>query len=257
MLRLFPACSRQSSLPAPHQTGPAFRRKKKRGARICASEEQAAFFQRMGTQQELRLLFDHMIGVHFFMKDHEGRFMAYGLSEHQCLRLGAHESIIGRTDFDIYPANVAARVRADDRKVMESDRPLLNIVELLVNPALQTIDWYVTNKRPLHDSAGKVIGVMGTAQAYEVRRRLLLSGTKLDEGVEYARQHATENCSVEDLARVACMSTRQLSRKFVEVLGIAPREFLLHTRMKEACGALGAGKRQRNGNRRAVWLLRP
>ena len=124
---------------------------------------------------------------------------------------------------------------ADDRTVMESRQPLLNIVELLVNPAHSAIGWYVTNKFPVLDREDQVIGTMGTVQPYEGRRKRLLAGTRLDDVVERIRRRPSERQSVEELGEIAGMSSRQLPRHFHAVLGMSPRDFMMLCRMQAAC----------------------
>lgn len=201
----------------------------------------------MGDRQELRLVLDHLQDVVFFMKDRQHRFVAVGMGQHRGIELGTelgteHE-LLGRTDADIYPAHVAERIWADDRRVMESDTPLIGIVELLVCPQ-RGIDWYVTNKFPVHDREGRVIGVMGTVQTYEGRRRLLLGDVRLDEVIEAVRREPGGRHSIAAMAHAAGMSERQLGRRFRELLGMSPREFILRTRMKLACERLSRTQMQ-------------
>jgi AraC-like DNA-binding protein len=203
-----------------------------------ARQLQQDFFRRMGTMQELRFVFDHLDGVTFFMKDLEGRFVALGEGPRRKFDHGTEESNLGRTDHDLYPRHIADRIRDDDRVVIESNAPMMNIVELLVNPGSKAVEWYVTNKFPVHDGNGAVIGVMGTVQLYEGGRRKLLEGTRLDTVVEFVRDHPAGSYTMEDLARMAAMSERQLERRFREILGMTPREFITQNRMKLACDSL-------------------
>jgi AraC-like DNA-binding protein len=206
--------------------------------RAEARQHQQDFFCQMGTAQELRALMDHLDGVTFFMKDLSGRFVALGEGPRRRFDHGTEEQNLGRTDHDIYPPHIADRIREDDRVVIESNSPMLNIVELLVNPGNKAVEWYVTNKFPVHDSEGRVIGVMGTVQLYEGGRRKLLEGTRLDDVVEYIKNNPAGSYTVEDLARKAAMSERQLERRFREILGMTPKEFITQNRMKLACESL-------------------
>ena len=202
-----------------------------------AAMSQEAFFARMAPGA-FTALFAGLEGVTFFIKDREGRFMGFSPSARQGLDFGTEQDIIGLTDYDLYPENVADRICDDDRKVMNSRQPLLNIVELLVNPVRNAIGWHVTNKFPVWDSGACVIGVMGTVQPYEGRRKRLLAGTRLDEVVEQIRQDPAGRHNVNDLARSACMSARQLGRHFQTVLGMSPRDFIMLCRMQIACERL-------------------
>jgi AraC-like DNA-binding protein len=183
-------------------------------------------------------LFEGLEGVVFFVKDHRGCFVKLVGGPRQCLDFGPDEEITGLTDYDFYPRGVADRVRQDDARVMSTGKPMLNIVELLVNTVRMAIGWYVTNKFPVHDAHGQVIGVMGTVQSYDTCRRRLLTGTALDQVVECIRLHPEMEHSVSELAKESGMSVRQLRRRFQEVLGVSPRDFAILSRIKVACETL-------------------
>lgn len=195
------------------------------------------FFARMAPAS-FTALFAGLEGVTFFIKDSGGRFMGFSPSARQGLDFGSESDLLGLTDYDLYPANIADRICADDHRVMESRQPLLNIVELLVNPVRSAIGWYVTNKFPVFDCDESVIGIMGTVQPYEGRRKRLLAGTRLDDVVELIRKRPAERRSVEALAELAGMSSRQLGRHFHAVLGMSPRDFTMLCRMQLACEQL-------------------
>jgi len=198
----------------------------------------AEFFASLGSGQKLLELFDHLEGVTLFVKNREGRFVAFSHSHRNSLDFGEPEQLLGRTDFDLYPRHVAERIRADDYRVMSTGQPLLNIVELLVNPRRYIIDWYVTNKLPVRDDEGRILGIMGTVQPFEGRRRRLLSGTRLDDVVERIRQQPAAEHPIDELAALAAMSPRQLTRQFHAILGMPPRDFIMFSRLKLACEAL-------------------
>lgn len=198
----------------------------------------AEFFDRLAGWREFLSLLDHLEGVTFFMKNLDGQFMAFSDGMKRCLDFGSPEQLIGVTDYELYPKHVADRIAKDDQKVFERGEPLLNIVELLVNPRRAVIGWYVTNKFPLHDRDGNVIGLMGTVQTYDGRRRNLLEGTPLDGVIERIRKNPAEVHRLEELAAEVGLSPRQLGRRFHEILGMSPRDFIMNCRMAMACQAL-------------------
>ncbi len=71
------------------------------------------------------------------------------------------EEIVGKTDYDgAWKKEEADFFRKVDRRVMESGRAELNIIE----PQLQASGkqaWLTTDKIPLHDETGQVIGLLG------------------------------------------------------------------------------------------------
>jgi PAS domain S-box-containing protein len=70
------------------------------------------------------------------------------------------EEIIGKTDYDMPWLDQAELYRADDRRVMEADEPVLNYEEPQTTPDGGQI-WLRTSKVPLHDATGDVMAVLG------------------------------------------------------------------------------------------------
>ncbi|MTJ47232.1 PAS domain S-box protein [Dolichospermum sp. UHCC 0259] len=78
--------------------------------------------------------------------------------------------IIGKTDYEMPWKETEADVyRADDRAVIESQTAKLGIVETQHQASGQTI-WAETNKLPLRNLQGEVIGVLGTYQDISDRK---------------------------------------------------------------------------------------
>jgi hypothetical protein len=68
--------------------------------------------------------------------------------------------VLGKTDFDFYPREMAEAFYADDQRVIQSGRPILNREEMITLPD-KAIGWQLTSKVPLRDSTGQVIGLVG------------------------------------------------------------------------------------------------
>jgi PAS domain S-box-containing protein len=96
--------------------------------------------------------------VNIFRKDLEDRFSF--ANQRFCTILGrALEDILGKSDFDFFPAELAKKYQEDDRRVMETRQPLEAVEEY---EAADGGKRYVhVLKSPLVDSSGKVIGIQG------------------------------------------------------------------------------------------------
>jgi PAS domain S-box-containing protein len=93
-----------------------------------------------------------------YRKDLGGRF-TFGNARF-CKEMGkALNEIVGRTDFEFFPPELAEKYRADDRRVAESGKPF-DVVERHVTPGGETLYVQVI-KSPVYDSAGNVIGTQG------------------------------------------------------------------------------------------------
>ena len=184
-------------------------------------------------------LFDQLDDVTFFMKDVDGRYEVFCDGTARGVLAARGDTIVNLTDFEIYPESVAIRLAQDDRRVIQSRQPLINAVEFLVSPQHLMIGWYVLNRFPIcSQGSDEVLGVMGTIQPYESRRRALLSGSELDGVIERIRLAPEVQYRVEELADFTGISPRQLGRRFQQVLGMSPREFIASCRAMKACELL-------------------
>ena len=183
------------------------------------------------------LPFEGLEKVIFFIKDRSGRFVMIrrGTGMQGALGLDAG---VQTTDYDWYPRGIADRMRADDLHVMGSGKPRLNIVEFLVNPARCAIGWHVTQKFPVRNHRGRIIGVMGTVQPCDSRFQTMFADGKMGTVLDRVLRHPAAMRSVAELARAVGISPKQLSRRFHRVAGMAPREFLMLCRIKRACEEL-------------------
>jgi phosphoserine phosphatase RsbU/P len=103
-----------------------------------------------------------------FRKDLRERF-TFG-NQRFCETLGKPlEEIIGKTDFDFFPPDLAAKYQQDDWRVLETGEPFETIEEH-IPPSGEKL--YVNvSKTPLHDSNGRIIGLQGIFWDITERRR--------------------------------------------------------------------------------------
>jgi diguanylate cyclase (GGDEF)-like protein/PAS domain S-box-containing protein len=91
-------------------------------------------------------------------KDRQGRLTF--ANQNYCAMSGKTlPELLGRSDHDLYPTDLADKYRQDDLRVMESGQPLDTIEDHLVPDGTRLYVHVV--KTPLRDAAGRVIGVQG------------------------------------------------------------------------------------------------
>ena len=71
----------------------------------------------------------------------------------------ALRDVIGKTDYDLSPAFLADQFRLDDEHVLAGNR-IVDRIELVGQPDGLTV-WNLTNKIPLVDADGSVVGTAG------------------------------------------------------------------------------------------------
>ncbi len=189
-------------------------------------------------------LFDLQPGVSFFAKDKHFRFIAANRHFYERFGLNSEAEVVGKDDFSLFPPRLAEHFRQDDEEIFRTGKGRFNIVELFFNR--QGIpDWFVTNKVPLRDRKGAVVGIAGTTQRYQGGRQEPMSPyQQLDKALIYIREHFRDKISIEDLAALVHLSSRQLHRKFVEAFNSSPQAFIMKLRIQAACDALQHGDRQ-------------
>ena len=122
------------------------------------------------TNDMRRLIMDN-VPQFIFWKDKDSVYLGCNQNFAQGAGLGDSEEIIGKTDHDLpWKMEEAESYRAMDREVMRSGTPRLHILETQrqTDGGERLLE---TNKIPLRDAQGRVIGILGTFQDVTERRQ--------------------------------------------------------------------------------------
>jgi PAS domain S-box-containing protein len=97
------------------------------------------------------------IPQHIFLKDAD--YCWVSVNENFARDLGiCAEDVVGKTDYDLFPKDLADRYREDDRRVMATGQTE-EIEERTLLDGRET--WVNTIKTPVRDESGEVVGVLG------------------------------------------------------------------------------------------------
>lgn len=195
---------------------------------------------------QLTELFDALEDVLVWVKDRDGRYCwvnsAFLLQHAQEISPAGEAgspSVLGKTDYDLSPAFLADQFHLDDEYVLAGNR-IVNRIER-VGPSMGSSVWNVTNKIPLRDLEGTIIGTAG------ITRRLGQSGqeipwtTEFGSVLAYMRDQYRQTITNQELAQVAHMSVRAFERKFHLNFHLTPQKYLRKLRLGEASRALVYG----------------
>ena len=73
------------------------------------------------------------------------------------------EDLVGKTDMEIFPPDLADKYRRDDLQVLESGKAIIGMIEAL--PPLEGIQrWTKTWKYPLFDGQHQIVGMYGISR---------------------------------------------------------------------------------------------
>ena len=116
----------------------------------------------------LRTLIDNLPDL-IYVKDDAGRFMVVNSAGLRHVGAVSETDVIGRTDFDFFPAELAARYHANERPLLRSGKPLINQEEPSTDSAGRTL-WLSTTKVPIRDSSGRIVGLVGMNRDITARK---------------------------------------------------------------------------------------
>ena len=106
-----------------------------------------------------------------FWKDRDSVYLGCNRNFLRDAGLKSVSDMIGKTDYDLpWGQTEADAYRVDDQQVMDSDTARLGIIETQIQADGNQL-WLETNKLPLHNLKGDVIGVLGTYQDISDRKR--------------------------------------------------------------------------------------
>ena len=137
------------------------------GTNLDVTERKQAEAALAAERTLLRTLFD-LLPDYIYVKDAESRFLA---SNNPCatrLGVGSTQELIGKTDADFFPPEVAAAFRAEELEVLRGTT-VVDREERFARPdgAKEVI---LTTKLPLRDGAGKIVGIVGTGRNITERK---------------------------------------------------------------------------------------
>ena len=107
----------------------------------------------------LRTLIDNLPDC-IYAKDAEARKIIANPADVENMGCKTEAEVIGKTDFDLFPQDLAEGFFADDLSVLQTGQPVINREEKVITANGET-RWMLTTKVPWRDSAGKIIGLVG------------------------------------------------------------------------------------------------
>lgn len=114
-----------------------------------------------------------------YVKDLQGRKIIANPQEVKYMGLSSEAEAVGKTDFDIYPQEVAKQFTAIDDLVLKQGKRIINTVDEIVQEGQKT-KWLLSSKVPLRNTQDEIIGLVGIGRDISERQEMLddIRGTK-------------------------------------------------------------------------------
>jgi PAS domain S-box-containing protein len=118
------------------------------------------------SEQELQNILDNSTAV-IYVKDTDGRYLGVNRRFEDLFGVSRAE-VLGKTDYDLFPREMADRYKAHDQDVMRVARSL-EFEEIA--PQRDGLHTYISIKFPLYDGVGVVYAVAGISTDITERKR--------------------------------------------------------------------------------------
>ena len=114
-----------------------------------------------------------------FFKDTKGHYLLNNSVHLKCLGAETQEEVIGKTTYDFNPIETAEEFFQEEMEVIRTGIPIIDKEETIRYPESVDKSYRLTNKIPIKDSQGKVIGILGVSHDITNRK-------KADEAIKKA-----------------------------------------------------------------------
>jgi len=123
-------------------------------------------------QQEknlLRTVIDN-IPDKIYAKNTDGVFILCNTAVLERMGKSDQSEVIGKTDFDLLPRELAAQFYANEQAIIRTGAPLIGHEEPL-DQSPQGLRWNLATKVPLRDNEGRIIGIVGIGRDITKRKQ--------------------------------------------------------------------------------------
>ena len=138
----------------------------------------------------LRTLIDNLPDT-IYVKDTVGRKTVANRADYENMGRASESEVLGKTDFEIFPPDIAARGHADDQAVLQSGQPVLNREEDFYD-AQGRQRWLLTSKLPLRDEHSQIVGLVGIGHDITEMKRTQEELRRAKETAEAASRAKSE-----------------------------------------------------------------
>lgn len=178
-------------------------------------------------------LFDQTPGIVFFVKDADARYIV--VNQTLVCRCGVRSKreLLGKTALDIFPRQLGEFFIAQDREVLRTGAEIANRLELHLYAGGKS-GWCLTDKMPLHDGRGNVIGLAGISRDLHNPGEERTELTQLSRAVSHIRDHLHGPLRIGQIAKGVGLTITRFERLVVKVYGLKPSQLLAKMRIEAA-----------------------
>jgi PAS domain S-box-containing protein len=171
---------------------------------------------------------------YIYFKDRDSRFLRINKAHARSFGLKDPAEAIGKSDFDFFTREHAQPAFDDEQNIIRTGRPLVGLIEKETRSDNRET-WVSTNKMPLCDTQGGVIGTFGISRDITAQKQAELAlheaMTALKKANEIAEQAGTRRSRQPGKGMFLARMSHEIRTPMNSVIGFA--DMLLDTEMSE------------------------
>jgi PAS domain S-box-containing protein len=194
---------------------------------------QSEFFSQLAGPFTGEALFDCLPDAAFFVKNSRGEYVVVNQALVERCGLREKRALLGRRADEVFPAPLGQSYRAQDENVLRSGEAILNQLELHFYPSGGR-GWCLTNKLPLRNREGRVIGLVGISKDIQAANERSEDYSPMAEVIQQIQTRYGEPLRVKDLAAKTGLSEYQFDQRIRKIFQITPGQLIQKVRMEVA-----------------------
>ena len=130
--------------------------------------------ERLSWERNLLLSIINTIPDHVYVKDRDHRFLLVNKADARHHGFASPEEMQGKTDFDLHPPELAWHYWEEEEKLLSTGKTVWNDERQVDDWSTGTKRkiWIATNKAPLLDEKGKIVGMVGVNRNITERKEM-------------------------------------------------------------------------------------
>src|SRR5580693_3105623 len=154
-------------------------------------EERTRLEQSLMHERSLLQTLINNVPDYIYVKDLQHRFLVANAALARRMGAANQEDLLGKSDFDFYPRELAEKYARDEDEVMRTQDGVVNREESTVDRHGNLI-WHLTTEVPFRDAAGNVLGVVGIGRNITDRKTVQAALVEAKEAAEAANRAKSE-----------------------------------------------------------------
>lgn len=195
------------------------------------------FIGRLAQPLFIEALFDRQPDMVFSVKDRDGRYITMSEACAERCNLPHKRIAIGRTAHELFPKHMADRYARQDEAVFRTGQAVVDSLDLTLFNNREP-GWCLSNKIPLHDSAGRIIGLACLSRDLTEPSKSGIVDQRMADAVDRILVDYAEPLCIEDLAEIAAVSVAQFERRMKRIFHVSAGQFIIKARITAAAARL-------------------